>query len=110
MQMRLDLKGGWLREQAFGEQAGENIFIGTLSGPKWMLALANACVVANLLGQWQVRGWALADLGHAGKLHHQVALVVQGKRLLHPIPWCSQVTNAPYLNQSSRAGPVCLCS
>ncbi|KAK9839961.1 hypothetical protein WJX74_001134 [Apatococcus lobatus] len=39
---------------AFGEQAGENIFIGTLSGPKWMLALADACVVANLLGQWQL--------------------------------------------------------
>ncbi len=41
--------------QAFGEDAGENIFIGTLRGPKWMLALADACVVANLLGQWQVR-------------------------------------------------------
>ena len=44
-----------VRHQAFGEQAGENIFIGTLTGPKWMLALANACVVINLLGQWQVR-------------------------------------------------------
>lgn len=52
------LDGGSLASagmQAFGENAGENIFIGTLRGPKWMLALADVCVVANLLGQWQVR-------------------------------------------------------
>ncbi|KAK9831182.1 hypothetical protein WJX74_006475 [Apatococcus lobatus] len=55
---------------AFGQSATEVIFLGTIPGPQWMLALADLLVVVSLLGQWQLFIMPIFDAMEGVLLNH----------------------------------------